>query len=747
MKKHRIFTVILCFILLLTCLPLPALAAQSAVSSQEASQLGFRYVIWSDDSIGFDDYFITSLYGAMGTESTIGFFLGTSESNTQLDVTQVTFQPDAGTDAAAVTAEQDEDFWWIEFHKAGSGWLVCTANGTKYEIPVQIAMPSIAFATSPSYTTDACLSTFDFHAQQENVVWVVSESGFTAQQAETAQWHCYGNGADSYTDFLQIEQVQRDTGSYDFKVTILQTGMNGISISVTVEYESAWLYVTENLDAPKLATPTNLAWGKSYSDEEELPGYMSALTGSPTQNWYDWEIYRVGEAQPVESSSWEYGNIQELDDIYSEDFLRNVDNLSSGTYYFKVWAVGDGVNYRNSDPAVSDTWTYVKPTAQLAAPVNLYWDGRYACWSSNDASELTYQYEVAFGSIDVEDGTFYSAYSFMGSFSELREYLGDWAIARLDDQICYFRVRALSGDITKALNSPWSELSPGYDLGDVSEQVNQELDQLLQKHEGQESLSAEEKAQLQEQLAENKENLQAAMAADHSDADGTMKKLEELEALTGGPAKTTVAPALANRFDSDKVSIVGANLNTPGDQKATLQIGPADSGAVIPTQYSNTLQFSMSLDGVGQAGDGHQYLDIPVKITLPVPANISPSFLVILHRHQDGSYEELHPYIFQQDGQVYASFVITSFSDFALAEAVPQIQEHTVTLPSVFGASMVMAAVYDSNGRMLQCTTTASVADSATLTLSALSQGATLKLFYLDSHRTPIHEATEIPLK
>ena len=34
-------------------------------------------------------------------------------------------------------------------------------------------------------------------------------------------------------------------------------------------------------------------------------------------------------------------------------------------------------------------------------------------------------------------------------------------------------------------------------------------------------------------------------------------------------------------------------------------------------------------------------LDVPVKITLPVPSSINPQFLVILHYHADGSMEEL----------------------------------------------------------------------------------------------------------
>lgn len=50
----------------------------------------------------------------------------------------------------------------------------------------------------------------------------------------------------------------------------------------------------------------------------------------------------------------------------------------------------------------------------------------------------------------------------------------------------------------------------------------------------------------------------------------------------------------------------------------------------------------------------------PVKITLPIPSGVSKQNLVIVHKHSDGTTEEIEPTI---EGDK-VTFVLTSFSDF-----------------------------------------------------------------------------------
>ena len=165
------------------------------------------------------------------------------------------------------------------------------------------------------------------------------------------------------------------------------------------------------------------------------------------------------------------------------------------------------------------------------------------------------------------------------------------------------------------------------------------------------------------------DELKSAMLADQ-DNTGAVQKIAELESAVGVNTAVSVsedAPAI----DQSKVSIVGAGLNTleTEGEDITLNIGaPEREDHVIPALYDSTVSvsFSMDLDNVANTED----LEVPVKITLPIPANINPDFLVILHYHVDGTMEEIEPYVYTENGQAYAAFVLTSFSDFVMSQPV-----------------------------------------------------------------------------
>ena len=149
-----------------------------------------------------------------------------------------------------------------------------------------------------------------------------------------------------------------------------------------------------------------------------------------------------------------------------------------------------------------------------------------------------------------------------------------------------------------------------------------------------------------------------------------MDKIAQLEAAVGVDTSIAVsddAPAI----DPSDISIVGAGLNTLEDSSEgiTLNIGaPKNEDHVLPALYDSTVSvsFSMDLDNVADT----ENLDVPVKITLPIPESINPLFLVILHYHANGYMEEITPYISYENGKHYASFVLTSFSDFVMIEPI-----------------------------------------------------------------------------
>ena len=248
------------------------------------------------------------------------------------------------------------------------------------------------------------------------------------------------------------------------------------------------------------------------------------------------------------------------------------------------------------------------------------------------------------------------------------------------------------------------------------------------------------------------DSLAASMAADQTNS-GTVSKIEELEELVGGPANVNSDNA-PDGLDTSSISIIGANLNTEGDTTATLNISaPSQDAGVIPEQYHNTVQFSMKLDGVTET-EQKQQLKVPVKITMPVPNGINPAFLVLLHFHSDGTYEEIQfPYVFEEKGQTFVSFVVTSFSDFAIAQrgfgiSSIDLETNTVTASVASETAGILAAAVYEGGRMTGIVTEdveKNSSESIDLTLPALSAEAQVKLFLFDVNGIPLYEAAAKP--
>ena len=307
--------------------------------------------------------------------------------------------------------------------------------------------------------------------------------------------------------------------------------------------------------------------------------------------------------------------------------------------------------------------------------------------------------------------------------------------------------------MTKLCNSLWSELSPAYDLTEISGAVDSTLDSILDGYRDIGDITEDDQAALKEDLwaQTDTDALDAAMAADQENT-GTVARIEELETLVGGPAGVVVNTGAPAGLVAGDISIIGANLNTEGSAAATLQVSAPSEGVVIPELYDNTVQFSMKLENVEETVQGQQ-LKVPVKITMPVPENINPDFLVLLHFHQDGTYEEImNPYVFEKDDRMFVSFVVTSFSDFAIAQRSMgvflddiDLEEHTITAAVATEMNgTLMAAVYE-NGKMTGLASAAVSADGqvkqASLSLPTLTAGAEVKLFLIDGSGMPLYEA------
>ena len=175
------------------------------------------------------------------------------------------------------------------------------------------------------------------------------------------------------------------------------------------------------------------------------------------------------------------------------------------------------------------------------------------------------------------------------------------------------------------------------------------------------------------------------------------------------------------------MDIIGAGLNADAGQTLVFKIDEAQSTHVLPLMYKNTVSFSMDVvdaeTNESVLGDRDE-LDVPIKVTLPVPEGINIDFLDILHHRADGTTEHIQPYRDRENGTV--TFVLTHFSDFAFAERAPASMDVTldgatlsyeITLPEGENADFIVA-LYDENGAMTESRVvkiTSSVSDSMTL--------------------------------
>lgn len=767
-------------LLLAVCMAfgLVSVAGAEAASGADGAQLCFRKVDVSDENgpTILDDIY-TEFADYPGYVHFVQFCCGKEDDCEPLAVADVEFTPDEGASEDAVYCWYEDEYGWcIYYHLPGTGTItVTTEDGTTCSAPCAALMPAVWFFSRQEYCADAYLGEFDYDVYNDNIIYLMCEDGFTAAMLSNGDVELTME-SDKISDPVQSEYFTTEnvlrpgtTDRYDVKVTILQCEPDyGYDINADVEFSETDKYYFNlpvqaqySSTAVKLATPTDLTWnGTDYTEY----GLMGVKCTSPTQYCYEWSIYRVGDDEPLMKERWYYSGTEELEYAWGYDFIYGFSSeagtnewvelpegcddylFATGDYYFTVQSMADDINFRDSDVATSPVWHYEKPDTYLDTPTNLRWNGICPCWDEPNGGEDVAYYIIDFYTHDGEE-VGYCCGSMMNTLDSMTdEFVREYIYDVLKDSDCTgltFRVRAVSTDITAINNSLWSGYGPVLDVSGISWDVNGTLDELLDSDDVQE---------IRDTLARNAEELIVAMGADRGEEDGTIAKLTALEERAGGPAEVDVSGDLSGNFDSGKVTIVGANLNNVDEGGATLQIGKADENVVIPELYESTLQFSMQLDGAEDAdpATAGQQLSVPVCITLPIPANINPDFLVILHFHQDGKYDQIIPYIYQEGGQWYASFVVTSFSDFAFVQERVTLSDDgsTLTVRDLDGAETVMAAVYDKNGKMLACVTAAVAdgTDSVSLDLPQVADGAKVKVFTLDGSSRPVRGAVTLDL-
>lgn len=402
-----------------------------------------------------------------------------------------------------------------------------------------------------------------------------------------------------------------------------------------------------SLAATKLATPTGVQWS---SEEEALPQW-NAVEDAAGQ--YQVEAYLNNER--IYNSTHHYSKT-DLQEVYEAGgFTSWVEE--SGIYKFRVMALGDDVNTSDSDWSdYSADWNFVKADIQFDAPTNAHWEGTHVCWDEPEIPAEYAPYLKAYEVTIFADGK--DVVTHNGTFPDFdnaewmeREGVKEWT----------FSVRTISNTPSKIFHSKMV-YSDGYDAEGENTAVSDTIGSILDSENPNDLLSAPEK------LSQSIGELQVAMQTDDSVLE-QVRELEEKYAEEKGVTlnENKVAEDVTELgFNGEDVTIIGALLNAAeGNAKVTLNIKkPAKEEMIDATAYKNAIQLDFHLEGIA---DGP--LKVPVRITVPIPESINPEFFCVLHYLENGKVEEfLYPDMEIDEANRTASFTVTSFSTFVLAE-------------------------------------------------------------------------------
>ena len=756
------------------------------LQNSEESQRDFLFLRDPAPRFGFRLYqrsgsFSKNLFRSVDTDAgfsnRLGFFLNSGDESVLLDIASVTFLPAEGTAQDALQATKlANSIWKLDSVLPGQGTLQCTAqDSTVYTLPVDIALPSKGFFSARRRAAETYLPFYDFdEAAEEHVVWFLKADGFSAKDlANIFGWagESKEDPLDSVERYITVEKVPREENNERFDIKLTINHIPGCRLTVWPEHANGTHYVDEELEIlntkklerlTQLDAPTDLAWAGDY------PGDMRCKPGALFQDYLTWTLYQVGNPEPLARRETAYSGRYDPDswrvcDLFWRGY-HDYPDRESGDYYFTVQAVGDEELYKDSPVVTSPIWHYERPEAALAAPTDLHWEGQTACWSdeANRADDL-YGYLIQFRCVAPETGAEtrlkYTLTLEDLSSGGLKNTLQDRVKERLGSGTCYFRIQALSGDITRIRHGQWSEFNEvGTQLtapSTVADALNRLLTEYQPKAGESTTLDETQANELKSAVAAKKDELERTLFSGADSSNEVAGKLQELEALVGGPAKIEVTGDAPAAITQSGVSIVGASLNGTAD--VTLKIDKVEAviaeTPINPAQYHNTIPFSMTLEGVS-AQPQHQSLAVPVLITLPLPGSIHPSFLVLLHKIGD-DWQEIFPYqILYNDElkQDCVRFTVTSFSDFAFAQrlscGIQQLDAKNgqLRVRAADGTvASVVAAVYDGSGKQLGCTAAAAGTAGGTLTLDlpALKTGAAVRVFFLNKNGQPVCPAAE----
>ncbi|MCM1534861.1 MAG: LysM peptidoglycan-binding domain-containing protein [Clostridium sp.] len=387
----------------------------------------------------------------------------------------------------------------------------------------------------------------------------------------------------------------------------------------------------ETTQKKKLDVPTGLQWDKD--------GTMTWNEVADAHGHYELELYRDGEKIHTTNCGERMNAIQ-------FDWIDE-----SGAYQFRVKSTAfyDRDNYEDSEFSdLSPVYTYVKPDAVLGTPT-CWWsetNPRTICWSAVEGAD---QYSVIFHDSPNSRIWHYVPSRWLSEdvTSFIEKYVDD------DEKIYYFTIRAISDDIEKVVSGVESE-PLYYDAKAAAGTISGIISDAVEN-----AAAAEALETIKSSI--DKTELRTAMQAD----DAVLDQIKTLESSYAAQQNITVNPPTVSGeagayVKAEDISVIGAGLNAASGQSVGLEVSVPEQK--VPVNYAKSVQLDIRLT---REGESVHELDIPVTITLPIPAGLDAARLVILHYNEDGGCERVY---FRSNGDGTVTFTVSSFSTFAFAQ-------------------------------------------------------------------------------
>ena len=229
-------------------------------------------------------------------------------------------------------------------------------------------------------------------------------------------------------------------------------------------------------------------------------------------------------------------------------------------------------------------------------------------------------------------------------------------IKRSGEGIYYVSVQAYSKNIDITANGYESELSAALDTRPKSVTVSDKIKDAVDSKSPTDAVKEIKKTVDMNELATNMQIY-----------DTVLRQIKDLEADYEKDNKVTVdapevsAEAAALGVDNSKISMVGAAFNANPNSAVSLAISVPETKVPAPSGYKNDVQLDIKLNGASSS-DGT--LEMPITITMPAPAGIDLSKLILWHYHGDN--REKVEFKDNKDGTI--TFTVTSFSVFLFTE-------------------------------------------------------------------------------